>query len=90
MSKDLDLVSQVMYLHEGEIEPGDEAKVERLECKLLDWKRNVVDRVGKELPTPLKEDMASNMVQFGNNLEGHWCKGEKCVSSVYSLGFAFQ
>ncbi len=70
-----------MYLHEGEIKPGGEAKVERLECKLLDWKRNVVDRVGKELPTPLKEDMASNMVQVGNNLEGTWCKGAKCVGS---------
>jgi hypothetical protein len=34
-----------------------------------------------ELPTPSKEDMASNMVQVEINLEGYWCKGEKCVSS---------
>jgi hypothetical protein len=81
MSKDLDLVSQVMYLPEGENKPGDEAKVERLERKLLDWKRNIVDRVGKELPMPLKADMASNMVQVGKKWEGYWCKGEKCISS---------
>ena len=63
------------------MEPGDHAKVERLESKLLDWKHDVVDRVGKELPRPLKADMASNMVQVKNNWEGYWCKGEKCISS---------
>jgi hypothetical protein len=26
MSLDLDIVSQIMYLHEGEVKPGDEAK----------------------------------------------------------------
>ena len=36
-----------MYLCEGEVEPGDEAKVERLERKLSGWKRDVV-RVGKK------------------------------------------
>jgi hypothetical protein len=41
----------------------------------------VVARVGKGLPTPSREDMASNMVQVENNLEGYWCKGEKCMSS---------
>jgi hypothetical protein len=73
MSKELDLVSQVMYLREGEVEPGDEAKVERLERKLSDWKRDVVDRVpvGKELPTQSKEDMASNVVQVESGLGGY-------------------
>jgi hypothetical protein len=42
MSLDLDVVSQVFYLREGEVNPGDEAKVERLETKLSDWYRNVV------------------------------------------------
>jgi hypothetical protein len=56
MSLELDLVSQVMHLREGEVEPGDEAKVVRLERKLSDWKRDGVDRVGKELSTPSKED----------------------------------
>jgi hypothetical protein len=36
MSDELPLVSQVMYFFEVEVEPGDEAKVERLEHKLLD------------------------------------------------------
>jgi hypothetical protein len=81
MSKELDPASQVMYLREGEFKSGDEAKVERLERKLLDWKRGVVDRVGKELPTPSKEKMASDMVQVENNLEGYWWEGEKGMSS---------
>jgi hypothetical protein len=70
-----------MYLHEGEVGPGDEAKVVQLERKLSDWKRDVVDRVGKELPTPSKEDMASDILQVENNLEGYWCEGEKCMSN---------
>jgi hypothetical protein len=81
MSDELPLVSQVMYFREGEVEPGDEAKVERLERKLWDWKRDVLARVGKGLPTLSREDMASHMVQVENNLEGYWCKGEKCMSS---------
>jgi hypothetical protein len=36
MSNQLPLVSQVMYFRDGEVEPGDEAKVERLERKLWD------------------------------------------------------
>jgi hypothetical protein len=59
MSDELPLVSQVMYFREGEVGPSDEAKVERLKRKLWDWKRDVVARVGKGLPTPSREDMAS-------------------------------
>jgi hypothetical protein len=81
MSEELPLVSQVMYLREGVVEPGDEAKEEQLERKILDWKRDIVDRVGKELPTPSRDEMVSDMVQVENNLEGYWCEGDKCVSS---------
>jgi hypothetical protein len=81
MSDELPLVSQVMCFRQGEVEPGDEAKVEQLERKLWDWKGDVVGRVGKGLPTPSQENMASDMVQVANNLEGYWCKGEKCMSS---------
>jgi hypothetical protein len=82
MSDELPLVSQVMYfVREGEVEPGDEGKVERLERKSSDWKHDVVARVGKGLPTPSREDIASDMVQVENNLEGYWCEGEKCMSS---------
>jgi hypothetical protein len=42
MSLELDLVSQVMYLRDGEVNSGDEAKVERLESKMSDWKRDVI------------------------------------------------
>jgi hypothetical protein len=80
MSEELPLVSQVMHLREGEVEPSDEAKVERLERKLSEWKRDVV-RAGKKMPTPSREDMASNMVDVENNLEGYWCKREKCMNS---------
>jgi hypothetical protein len=73
MSEKLPLVSQVMYLRKGDVEPGDEAKVERLERKVSEWKRNVV-RVGKKIPTSSREEMASNMVNVENNLEGYWCK----------------
>jgi hypothetical protein len=71
MSEELPLVSQVMYLREGVVKPSDEAKVERFERKLSDWKRDVMDRVGKELPTPSKKDMASDSVHVENNLEGY-------------------
>jgi hypothetical protein len=70
MSDQLPLVSQVMYFRDGEVEAGDEAKVERLERKLWDWKRDVVARVGKGSLTPSREDMASDMVQVENNLLG--------------------
>jgi hypothetical protein len=74
MSQKLALVRQVMFLCEGEVGSGDEAKVVLgLERILLDWKGDVVARVGKELTTPSKEDMASNMVQVDSNLEGYWC-----------------
>jgi hypothetical protein len=42
MSIDLPLVSLVMYLQEGEINPGDEGKVIRFEKKMSDWRRDVV------------------------------------------------
>jgi hypothetical protein len=73
-----------MYLHAGEVQPGDEAKVVRLEQKLSDWKRDVVDGEGMDLPMPSKNDMASDpydMVKEKINLRGYWCQGEKCVSS---------
>jgi hypothetical protein len=35
-SLELDLVSQVLYIRNGEVNPSDEAKVERLESKTSD------------------------------------------------------
>jgi hypothetical protein len=69
-----------MYLREGVVEPGDEARVERLERKMFDFERDVA-RVGKKKRTSPREDIASNMVDVENKLEGYWCKGEKCLSS---------
>ena len=76
MSLDLDLVSQIMYLREGEVNPGDEAKVARYEKKLSDWKRDVH---GKSQIIATKEDMSSEMHQLATNLEGYWCEGVKCM-----------
>ena len=43
MSLDLPLVSLVLYLQEGEVNPGgDEGRVTRFEKKMLDWRRDVV------------------------------------------------
>jgi hypothetical protein len=42
MSLNLPLVSLVMYLQEGEINPGDEGKVIRFEKKMSDWRRDIV------------------------------------------------
>jgi hypothetical protein len=80
MSADLPLVSQVMYLREGGVEPGDEARVERLERKISDWERDVSRKVKKERTTS-REDLVSDMVDTENNLKGYWCEGEKCLSS---------
>jgi hypothetical protein len=79
MSAELPLGSQVMYLCEGEVESGDETRVERLERKLADFERDV-PRVVKKEPTSSREG-ASDMVNVENRLEGYWCKGEKCLSS---------
>ena len=83
MSLDLDLVSQVMYLADGDVNPGDKEKVVRFEAKLSDWKRDVVDRLmansSKSLPT--REDMSFDFSKIENNFEGYWCEGEKCVSN---------
>jgi hypothetical protein len=80
MSAKLPLVSQVVYLREGVVEPGDEARVERLERKMADFERNVA-RVAKEERASLREGIASDMVNVENRLEGYWCQGEKCLCS---------
>jgi hypothetical protein len=80
MSAELPRVSQVMYLCEGEADPGDEARAERLEWKLANFERDVA-RVVKEEPASSREGIASDTVDVENKLEGYWCKGEKCLSS---------
>jgi hypothetical protein len=63
MSLDLALVSQIMYLREGEINPGDDDKVIRYEKKMADWKCDVVDRKLNKVPT--REDMSSASMETG-------------------------
>jgi hypothetical protein len=75
MSLDLPLVSLVMYLQEGEINPGDEGKVIRFEKKMSDWRRDVVGG----LKNLTREDMSSNMCQVENGFNGYWCEGVKCL-----------
>jgi hypothetical protein len=83
MSLDLDVVSQVLYLREGEVNPGDKAKVERLETRLSDWYRDVVQKVGKNKSVsekPKQKDMLADSFEVENGFKGYWCEGEKCVS----------
>jgi hypothetical protein len=42
MSFELDLLSKVMYLCDGEVQPGEAAKVARFERKMMDWKQVVL------------------------------------------------
>jgi hypothetical protein len=67
MSLDLPLVSQIMYLHEGEVNPGDEGKVIRYEKKMLDWRRDVVS--GSKNFT--REEMSGDMFQVENSFGGY-------------------
>jgi hypothetical protein len=75
MSLELGLVSQVMYLREGEVNSGNEAKVARFESKMLDWKRDVI--TGSK--NVLKEEMSADLYyQVENSFNGYWCEGVKC------------
>jgi hypothetical protein len=76
MSLDLDVVSQVIYLREGEVNAGDEDNVISYEKKLADWKRDVVD--GQSNKKPTREDMPSHFYQLENSFNGYWCKGGTC------------
>jgi hypothetical protein len=80
MSLDLDVVSQIMYLREGEINPGDEEKVIRFEKKISEWKQDILDKIvtkpGSSIPT--KDDISSDFVALENSFGGYWCEGEKC------------
>jgi hypothetical protein len=71
MSLDLDAVSQVMYVCEGEVNPGNEAKVVRLETKLSNWYHDVVEKVinksGSKKPT--REAMSADLFQVETALE---------------------
>jgi hypothetical protein len=78
MSLYLCLVSQIMYLREGEVTPGDEAKVERYEKKLANWKRDFIDVV-KSTNQRTKEEISGDMFKVGNSFDGYWCEGEKCL-----------
>ena len=44
MSLDLNVVSHIMYLHEGVVNPGDEAKMVRYKQKISDWQCDEVDK----------------------------------------------
>ncbi len=83
MSLDLCVVSQVMYLSDREVNPGDEGKVVRFETKLADWKRDVVNKaIFRPTSTvQTKMEMVSDLSAIENNFGGYWCEGEKCMSN---------
>jgi hypothetical protein len=71
----LDLVSQVMYIRNGEVNPGDEAKVERLESKMSDWKRYVIG----DSKNFTRDEISFDLHQVEKNFDGYWCEGDKCA-----------
>jgi hypothetical protein len=79
MSLDLALVSQIIYLREGEVNPGDEEKVIRYKKKMSDWKRDLVDGISTKMPP--REEMLLDLFQLENSFNGYWCEGEKCGCS---------
>jgi hypothetical protein len=72
MSLDLDVESQIMYLGEGEVTPGDEAMVVCFKTKMADWECDIVQ--GTKMLT--KEDMLAEMFHLQNSFRGYWCEGE--------------
>jgi hypothetical protein len=74
MSLELDLVSQVMQLHDGEVNPGDKAKVERFESKMSNWKRDVT----ADSKNFTREEMSFDLHQVKSNFDRYWCEGVKC------------
>ena len=80
MSLDLDVVSRVMYLQHGDINPGDEMKVARFERKMEEWISDVVDKVITKSPMtkPSKEKISFDMFQLEKSFGGYWCEGEEC------------
>jgi hypothetical protein len=76
MSLDLPLVNHIMYLCEGEVNPGDEDKVIRYKEKLGDWQCDVVN--GQLTKKPTREEMSSGLFQLEHSFNRYWCEGEKC------------
>jgi hypothetical protein len=75
LSLELDLVSQVMYIQYGEVNPGNEAKIERLETKMSDWKRDVIG----DSKNFMREEISFDLNQVKKNFNGYWCEGDKCA-----------
>jgi hypothetical protein len=87
MSLELCVISQIMYLEEGEIQPGDEEKVDRFEKKISEWQRDVV---GKDLvkpptydsqnvrPKKWKTEICNAFHEIERDFGGYWCQGEEC------------
>jgi hypothetical protein len=68
MSLELDLVSQIMYLQEGEIIGGDEKKVEHYEREIANWQHEVIN---SKMNMPLmKQEILEALFQVENNFEG--------------------
>jgi hypothetical protein len=76
MSLDFDVVSQIMYERDAQVQPGDEPKVARYKSKMFDWKRDVVVKGADNQATA--EDMSYEMNKLQNNFDGYWCEGYKC------------
>ncbi len=63
-----------MQRHDGEVNTGDKAKVERFESKMSNWKRDVT----ADSKNFTREEMSFDLHQVENNFNGYWCEGVKC------------
>jgi hypothetical protein len=79
-SEELCLISQMMYLQEGEVYPEDEAKIIRLEKQIKDWKRDIVAKEPKKpgAERHTKNQMAAALWGILNAGDGYWCQGKQC------------
>jgi hypothetical protein len=68
-----------MYLQEGDV-PDNEDKRIRLETKIEEWRRDVVnpDSKRKNETEPSKMEMTEEFWEIESEYAGYWCEGEKC------------
>ena len=80
MAEEMSVVCQMMYFREGNVYPGDEQKVARLEKQIDDWERDVVQKkhTDEGQMAPTRATMAGDLWELMYGNEGYWCQGKEC------------
>jgi hypothetical protein len=78
--EELSLISQIMFLQHGEVDPENASKMIRLEKQVVDWKRDVVDKQTANASTEEHtfNSMAAAVWELLNDGDGYWCQGKTC------------